>query len=70
MRRLAPDMLSRISEAINGLAADPRPPGTKKLVGGLGWRIRVGDYRVIYQIEDEEKVVTIAVVKPRQSAYS
>ena len=50
---------SRISSAIHALADDPRPPGCKKLTGRPAWRIRVGTYRVIYEIQDKELVVTI-----------
>lgn len=51
------------------LADDPRPHDVRKLIRGLGWRIRVGDWRIIYEIDDDRKVVTVAAVKSRQSAY-
>lgn len=51
----------RIIEKIQGLSADPRPPQSKKLSGEEKYRIRQGDYRVLYQIH--EKVVTVVVVK-------
>lgn len=47
----------RIRNAVAGLAENPRPPGCRKLVGREGWRIRVGDYRVIYEIDDTTKQV-------------
>ena len=51
----------RIVERIQALSADPRPPQSKKLSGEEKYRIRQGDYRVLYQIFDE--VITVVVVK-------
>jgi mRNA interferase RelE/StbE len=69
IRKIPAKMLRLITQRIISLSDDPRPHGVKKLASGLGWRIRVGDYRVIYTINDEAQIVTIAAVKPRQSAY-
>ena len=67
LRRLPGAMFQRVDERIQGLREDPRPPGVRKLVGTLeGWRIRVGDYRVIYQIDDDAQTVTIVRVKHRR----
>ena len=52
----------RIVTAIQALAANPRPPGCVKLTGREGWRIRVGTYRVIYEIDDEPRIVMIVDV--------
>jgi mRNA interferase RelE/StbE len=43
----------KVKQAILNLTHDPRPPGSKKLKGRPGWRIRQGDYRVIYEIQDD-----------------
>ena len=52
----------RLLAAIQPLAEDPRPPGARKLVGAAdAWRIRVGDYRVIYRIAD--RVLTIHIIR-------
>lgn len=52
----------RVLEAIDDLQDDPRPHGAKKLVGEQNaWRIRVGDYRVIYDVRDGELVVTVGL---------
>lgn len=59
----------RIREAIRALAADPRPSGCSKLTGREGWRIRVGDYRVIYEINDSENSVTVLAVGHRRDIY-
>ncbi len=59
----------RIVTAINALAANPRPPGCVKLTGREAWRIRVGTYRVIYEIDDEARIVTIVDVGHRRDIY-
>ena len=56
----------RIAEAILELEDDPRPPGCRKLRGLEGWRIRVGNWRVIYHINDDDRLVTIVDVKRRR----
>jgi len=69
MRRVPENMLRLITQRISALKDNPRPQGAKKLVAKPGWRIRVGDYRVIYLIDDDRLLVNVAAVKPRQSAY-
>ncbi len=59
----------RIDSAIRALATDPRPTGAKKLVGATGWRIRVGDYRIVYVIEDAVLVITVVKVGHRRDVY-
>jgi len=59
----------RVRDAIARLGADPRPPGCKKLVGRDGWRLRVGRYRVIYEVGDAVRVVTVLDVGHRRDAY-
>lgn len=66
---LAADLQTRISEAIEGLAVDPRPPGSKKLSVGGGYRIRVGRYRVLYTVEDRLRRVRIYRVAHRRDVY-
>ena len=60
---------TRIKAAILTLAADPRPKHASKLVSREGWRMRVGDYRVIYEIDDVGKMVTILHVGHRRDVY-
>ncbi|MFC1944395.1 type II toxin-antitoxin system RelE/ParE family toxin [Chloroflexota bacterium] len=67
------DDFSAIIEAIWGLKDDPRPRGVEKLKG-LGridvlWRIRQGDYRIVYSIDDSQKLVTIVRVGHRREVY-
>jgi mRNA interferase RelE/StbE len=57
---------ARISQAIVGLEDDPRPPGCRKLRAVEGWRLRVGNWRVIYHINDQERVVTVVEVRRRR----
>jgi len=52
------------------LENDPRPPGCKKLKGRLGYRIRVGDYRIIYEIQDKILLVTVLDVGNRSEIYN
>jgi len=60
----------RIDRKILALADNPRPPGCKKLRGYKDqWRVRVGDWRVVYLIDDEAKLVTITRVAHRREVY-
>ena len=61
----------RIVGAIELLSVDPRPPGAKMLRGGEHgrWRVRVGDFRVIYAIEDDRLLVLVLRVAHRREAY-
>ena len=59
----------RILDAVDRLAGDPRPPGCTRLTGVDAWRIRVGDYRVIYEIADSKLLVTVVRVGHRREVY-
>jgi len=59
----------RISEKIDALAHEPRPSGCKKLMGREGYRIRIGNYRVIYNIHDDVLTVLIVDVGDRKEIY-
>ena len=59
----------RVKAAIDDLAITPRPEGCRKLVEREGWRIRVGDYRVLYTINDKIRTVTIIHISKRAEAY-
>ena len=70
LARLAKRELDRIDERIWALAANPRPSGVEKLTDRDDlYRIRVGDYRVVYEIDDENRVVAIADVRGRDDIY-
>ena len=63
-------IVSVIFPKIENLALMPRPVGCKKLTGGKSlWRIRCGNYRVIYAINDDAKVIDVIAVRDRQKAY-
>ena len=59
----------RVADAIDDLQADPRPPGSKKLVGATGYRIRTGDYRILYSIDDSASMVRIYRIGHRREVY-
>ncbi|MBW3599757.1 MAG: type II toxin-antitoxin system RelE/ParE family toxin [Planctomycetes bacterium] len=60
----------RVLRRIESLAATPRPRGCRKLVGSANlWRIRIGDYRVIYGIDDAQRMVDIVAIRHRRDAY-
>jgi mRNA interferase RelE/StbE len=69
LRRIAVSERERIGRAIDSLAADPRPPGVVKLAGEEAYRVRVGDYRIIYEIRDRELVVLVIAIGPREHVY-
>jgi mRNA interferase RelE/StbE len=63
-------LVNRIFHKIVALAKDPHPKGCRKLRGEkFLWRIRIGDYRVIYTINDDARLVDIIVVRHRSKAY-
>jgi mRNA interferase RelE/StbE len=59
----------RVEQTIRTLAGDPRRSGCVKLTGRDGWRIRAGDYRVIYEIDDPRTTVTILHIGHRRDVY-
>jgi len=66
---LPPHHLDRIEQALLRLVANPRPVGARKLGNRLGWRIRVGDYRVLYEIDDSAQLVHVFEIAHRKDAY-
>jgi len=70
-RDLPREILKRMDAKIQALRNDPRPSGVKKLLGkkGEGWRLKVGNYRLLYRIDDEKKTVTIYRIKHRKEVY-
>ena len=67
--RLPDDVVKRILARLSQLETNPRPPDVKKLKGRDAWRIRVGDYRVIYEIHDRELQILIITVGHRREIY-
>ena len=69
LRKIEPQSLERLRGAITLLAEDPRPPASRQLRGRPGWRVRVGDYRIIYTIDDGLLVVAVIAIGHRREAY-
>jgi len=70
LERLQAQVARRIITHIEALASNPRPPGCVKLQGADNlWRIRVGEYRVIYFIDDRGRILDISAVRHRSDAY-
>lgn len=70
LRQLDPPVRKAVAQVIDSLATDPRPPGFLPLTGHRPYlRVRSGDYRVIYTVDDRARVVTIAAVGHRREIY-
>ena len=69
LRKIDPKMRPRIEGAIALLAEDPRPPASRPLMGRAGYRVRVGDYRIIYTIEDDVLLVVVVTLGHRREVY-
>jgi mRNA interferase RelE/StbE len=68
--KLPPEIRPRVNQALLALEDEPRPHGVTKLSGYANrWRVRVGDYRVIYQIDDQAQEVTVLRIAHRREAY-
>jgi mRNA interferase RelE/StbE len=70
LQRLPRTEFETALQTIIALSHDPRPTGAKKLVGGAGdWRVRFGQYRVVYSVDDKAAEIVIFVVAKRSDAY-
>lgn len=70
LRRLASEVHQRAIAAIRALANNARPPGCRKLAGSKNdWRIRVGAYRIVYEITDAVRIVRVHRVRHRRDVY-
>ena len=69
IKRLAPTVRQRVRSTIDALAQQPRPPGAQKMAGSDRWRVRVGNYRIVYHIEDDRLIVTVVRVGHRREVY-
>ncbi len=67
--RLPKAAVARLHEAISALIQEPRPPGARKLTGREGYRIRIGPYRVLYEVEDELQRIRIYRIGHRKDVY-
>jgi mRNA interferase RelE/StbE len=69
LERVEPQDQDRLISAILALAENPRPSGSKRLSGRLAWRIRVGAYRVIYEIHNDRLMILVVAVGHRREVY-
>ncbi|MGD0006898.1 MAG: type II toxin-antitoxin system RelE/ParE family toxin [Anaerolineaceae bacterium] len=70
LESLSPKEVNRIFSKIEALTNTPRPTGCRKLVGESNlWRIRVGDYRVVYSINDSGRIIDIVTIRHRSGVY-
>lgn len=70
LKRLPKEEYYRMIDHVKALARDPRPSVGRKLTGSKSdWRIRVGDYRILYEINDKAKVVRVMRIRHRREAY-
>ncbi|OGG98951.1 MAG: plasmid stabilization protein [Candidatus Lambdaproteobacteria bacterium RIFOXYD1_FULL_56_27] len=69
LKKIPPPFQDRLVQAITDLETEARPSGAKKLVGREAWRIRVGDYRIIYEIEDEQLKIWVIDLGNRREIY-
>ena len=70
LQTLPLDLAERILGKIELLVSNPRPTGCKKLRGQSNlWRIRIGEYRTIYSINDDKRIVDVSVIRHRSEAY-
>jgi len=69
MARFGQKVLRQLLERVKSLTHDPRPPGSLKLTADEGYRLRSGDYRILYRIDEEKKAVYIYRIKDRKDAY-
>ena len=69
LANLSPRNYERIKTSISALSENPRPHGCLKLTGRPGWRIRIGDYRVIFEVDDPNATVTVLDIGNRRDIY-
>jgi len=70
LRKFDPPVRRRLQAAIELLAIEPLPPAATRLVGGGGeWRVRTGDYRIVYEIEEDRLLVLVLRVGHRRDVY-
>ncbi len=69
IRRLPKRTIKRILETIEALASQPKPPGSRKITGHELWRVQVGNYRILYDIDEEEQIISTYRVGHRRDVY-
>jgi len=69
LRRLPKQDARRIGKRLQGLASDPRPSGSVRLTGEDAYRVRQGDYRMVYTIDDRNRLVEVTRIRHRREVY-
>jgi mRNA interferase RelE/StbE len=70
LERLPSQIINRIVDVLESFQVNPRPKGCKKLIGSTDlWRVRSGDYRIIYEIDDPNRIVDVNAIRHRSDAY-
>jgi mRNA interferase RelE/StbE len=69
LERLQPKIRRQIYEKLQQLEGNPRPQDIESLRGGIGYRVDSGEYRILYEIHDEDKRVIVRVIKHRKDVY-
>jgi mRNA interferase RelE/StbE len=69
LERLPEGDYERVRDVMLALEQDPRPPGCTKLRNREGWRVRQGDYRILYEIDDKQTTVTVVSIGHRREVY-
>jgi mRNA interferase RelE/StbE len=70
LKKLPGEIFQRLIIHMRSLAETPRPSGCRKITGTKNdWRIRVGDYRIIYEVDDNARIVKVMRIRDRREAY-
>ncbi len=69
LKKLPVETRIRLQKAIENLKSDPKKGNVRAMVGSTAWRLRVGDYRIIYDINDKKLVILILKAKHRKDVY-
>ena len=70
IKKLSIEIFQRIIPRIKALAENPKPPGSRKITGSKSdWRIRIGEYRVIYEVDEKSRVVKVMRIRHRKDIY-
>ena len=69
LRKIPKQDLRRVVTRIQGLAREPRPPGCEKMSGEERYRVRQGDYRIVYAVDDEARTVEVVKIGHRREVY-
>ena len=70
LRKVPGAMRGRLEAAILLLAEDPRPPASRRMAGGPAFRVRIGDYRIIYEVREDVLLVSVVTLGHRRDVYS